>query len=86
MICIKSNEAIGGYEHISLFQYCPKCQVLNPGHLCDSSAIFVHDKEYVKKNSNVYSLGKERHYPHPHTLAFIIYLNYDILNWMRIMT
>ena len=29
----KSNEAIWGYGQFFLYQYRPKCQVLNPGHL-----------------------------------------------------
>ena len=55
VIWIKSNEANGGYEHISLFQYCPKCQVLNPGHFCDSSPICVHDKKYIKRLKCLFS-------------------------------
>ena len=32
---LRAMKQFGDMDSFSLFQYRPKCQVLNPGHLCD---------------------------------------------------
>ena len=56
----KSNEAIWGYGQFFLYQYRPKCQVLNPGHLCERAYTWAAQLfEWLKVNeklSTMYSV------------------------------